>query len=498
MTMTDERLKDEVWRINNIYSIVNKQGKRINFAENPQQALINRDKSLEKAILKARQLGISTARLIYLFDKTIWNPNQNSVILAHKDDSLVKLFRIIYTAYHSMDPVVRPILDRGGGSRYEFFFPEINSRISCTLESRSETVQNLHISEFGLMKDDTAVKATVDTVPLGGEITYESTPKGLNHFHELWFDEDRQIKKFFFPWYSFPEYKLETAPLEYTDDEIELIGKALKYKISITPEQIAFRRWKILQKGSGNRGLKDFIEEFPEDEQSCFLSSGDAIFNLFDIRKMMDAAPNKPLKIINGIRIFKNVENSKVYVCGADCAEGVGGDLSVGVVMEAQSREVVAVFNGNVKPYEFAQKLNEMCLLYKTSARAYIKLAVERNNHGHAVLLELEEHLRYQNLYQRTLFNGDKDKNVGWVTDRISRPIMINSFIDAVENKYISINDKYIFNECLTLINNEGKIEAASTKHDDSIIATAIALQLAIEFCGIHGTYQNLKSKILL
>ena len=492
----DSRLDDPHWRINNLYKIVDKSGKLITFKENYHQALVNADQSQHKAILKARQLGISTARIIRLFDKTIWTPNQTSMIMAHEDDSIIKLFRIAYRAYKFMDKGFRPVLDKGGGSKYEFYFPEINSRIYCDLESRSDTIQNLHVSEFGLMKDDSRVLSTLDAVPISGEVTYESTPKGLNHFHELWFDESRSEKKFFFPWYSFPEYKLETGVLDYTDDEIELIGKALKYNVVVTPEQIAFRRWKISQKGSGTRGLKDFIEEFPEDEQSCFLSSGDTIFNLFDIRKMMDASP-KPIKIVNGIRIYKAVDKTKIYVCGGDAAEGVGGDLSVGVMMCAQTREVVAMFHGNLKPYEFAHRLKELCDLYKAAGRPHPLLAVERNNHGHAVLLELEEHIHYPNLYRRTLSNGDKDKNVGWVTDKISRPIMINSFVDAVENKYISINDKYIFNECLTLVNSDGKIEAAQSKHDDSIIATAIALQLALETGNLY-VYENLKSKILL
>lgn len=68
----DARLDDPHWRINNLYKIVDKSGKLITFKENYHQALVNNDPSQHKAILKARQLGISTARIIRLFDKTIW------------------------------------------------------------------------------------------------------------------------------------------------------------------------------------------------------------------------------------------------------------------------------------------------------------------------------------------------------------------------------------------------------------------------------------------
>jgi hypothetical protein len=73
---------------------------------------------------------------------------------------------------------------------------------------------------------------------------------------------------------------------------------------------------------------------------------------------------------------------------------------------------------------------------------------------------------------------------------------MINAFVDAVENSYMTLNDSYILNECLTLVNNEGKIEAAENKNDDSIIASSIALQLAIEMGGNLVRYDDLKSKI--
>lgn len=434
-----------------------------------------------------------------MFDRTIWTPNTTSVILAHENDSIKKLFRIIYRAHKFMPPELQPQLDKGGGSRYEYFFPDINSRIYCDLESRSDTIQNLHVSEFGLMKNDDKVRATLDAVPINGRVIYESTPKGLNHFHDLWTDPERAEKKFFFPWYAFAEYKLETKPLELTEDEIELVDKALKhYNIQITHEQIAFRRWKISQKGGPVRGLRAFIEEFPEDDQSCFLSSGDAVLDLFEIKKQIDSAP-KPIVNNGHMRLFYKMDKTKSYVCGADTAEGVGGDSSVGVIIEVQTKRVMGVINANNwKPYDFAHELVKLCEHFVKPGHIWPKLAVERNNHGHAVLLELLEHIHYRNLYYREIgHEGERDPNPGWVTDKITRPVMINAFVDAVENKYLKLCDKYILGECLTLVNNEGKIEAADGKHDDSIIATSIALQLVLGSSNLE-VYENLETKILL
>jgi hypothetical protein len=502
---TDVKLLDPTYRIKNLYKIVNKDGKLVKFVPNEHQWLVLQDPSLLKAILKARQIGFSTACIIQMLDRTLFNKNQTSVILAHEQDSITKLFRIVLRAYKYMDDEIKPKLERGGGAKHELYFPSINSRIYCDLESRGDTIQNLHISEFGLMKDDEKVKATLDAVPMRtGRITYESTAFGLNHFYDLWFARDRAEKKFFFPWFVFPEYALPTKKItDYSEEEDDLIVKAaLHFKIKISDEQIAFRRWKIAQKGGGTNGERHFIQEYPEDEQSCFLTSGNAVFNLFHIRKLLNNAPKHLETLDGGIKIFKRPDKTRTYVCGGDCAEGVGGDKSYGVMLDARSREVVATVCADVKPYEFAELLNKMCIHYRAPGRPFPMLAVERNNHGHAVLLQLEEHIRYSNLFFRIKsvdpISGrqQKDDRPGWVTDKVTRPIMINAFVDAVENSYMTLNDSYILNECLTLVNNEGKIEAAENKNDDSIIASSIALQLAIEMGGNLVRYDDLKSKI--
>ena len=486
------KFKDRQWRLNHLYKIVDKSGNLITFKENPQQAIVNSDPSHGKIILKARQIGFSTGCLIELFDRTIWNRNQTSVIIAHEQDSIKKLFRIIYRAYKYMDPSIKPAIDRGGGSQYEYFFPEINSRIYCDLESRSDTIQNLHVSEIGLMKNDDRVRATLDAVPINGRVTYESTPKGFNHFQEMWADASRSEKKFFFPWYCFPEYQLSlNEKLKYTEEEIELIRKALlMFKINISPNQIAFRRWKITQKGGGTRGRRAFTEEFPEDDISCFLSSGESVFDLVELRKRISEA-EEPIKDDGYLKIYLPYDKTKSYVVGADVAEGVNKDFSVAVMIEAETKRVAAVLRGQFKPYEFAHRINAMCEKYRREESYWPLVSVERNNHGHAVLLELNEHIGYPSLYVHS------DDKLGWRTDSVTRPIMINAFIDAVENNLLKIPDRSILGECLTLVNNNGKIEATDGKHDDCVVASAIAFQM-VEQMKQLDVYKDLHKKILM
>jgi len=468
---------DPYWRLTNLYSIVDKQANKIPFKENVVQKRINQSQSKRKMILKARQFGVSTNELIKLLDWVMFNENSTAAIIAHKQDAIEKLFRIPKLAYEILPDQLKPELDRGGGSKYEMYFPQINSRIYCDLEVRGGTVGRLHVSEAAFMKDSAKLKATLQAVPItNGQVTIETTPNGIaNYFYDMWTDQDSVYEKIFFPWYIFPEYRLPISkPLVLTEEEDQLLIKAKKlYNIDISHEQIAYRRFKKseMRKSSFDKTVVSFEQEYPEDDKTCFLTSGDAVIDLMKIQELI-ANSFEPIRKVNGIKIYKEPIRNRVYIIAADPAEGVSKDFSAAVVLDIESLEIVAVFHGQLKPSDFAEKLVEMSEIYKSPSLYPPVIAVERNNHGHAVLLKLDL-LSYPNIY-----NYEKDNRPGFRSDSISRPLMIDKFIDALELDYLKIYDKDILSECLTLIDNNGKIEAASGKHDDLIIACSIALQV--------------------
>lgn len=488
---------DKSWRLKHLYKIVDKDSRTIKLNLNSIQKKIIENKANRKMILKARQFGVSTGCIVDFFDDTIFTPNMTTVILAHENDAVTKLFRIVKRAYDNLPPQIQPIVDRGGGSKHEMYFPEINSRIYCDLESRGDTINRLHVSEAAFMKDAAKLNSTLQAVPiLTGKVNIETTPNGVgNHFYDRWIDKDSVFERLFFPWYVFEPYKLPApADFKWTDEELELKKKAKKlFNVDLTPEQICFRRYKKSElKFSATDSVRvTFEQEYPEDDVSCFLTSGNAVMDLIEIRKKMDNA-KEPIKSDSFIKIYELPNKFTTYCCGVDTAEGVGGDFSVAVMIDAKSRKVVAKLRGHFKPYEFAHKVNDLCQFYKSAGKGPPLLAVERNNHGHAVLLELREHIGYENLYQHT------DERLGWKTDSITRPVMINAFIDAIENNILACDDLDILGECLTLINNtQGKIQAADGKHDDCIVATAIALQMIVNGSSLD-VWENIEKRILL
>ncbi len=483
------------WRLDNLYSIVDKNGEAVPFKRNNIQRLLSSVQAKRKMILKSRQVGISTQELIDCLDFTLYNRNKVVCILAHEQDGIEKLFRIVRRAYDFLPDQIKPKLDRGGGSKYELYFPETNSRIYCDLESRGDTIHKLHVSEVAFMKELRRLKATLECVPMAaGQVALETTANGMNHFYEQWMDLESNYVKCFYPWFFHEEYRIENHELvskSVTKDEWDFIArvKAL-FKVDISLEQIAFRRFK---KNDQKHLMK---QEYPEDDITCFLTSGNSPFDLEVVKPMYDAA-TPPIDHIGEIKIYQKANPNEIYVIGADTAEGVEGDSSAAKVFKVSDRSEVACFNSNtIKPSEFAETLVAMADLYNTKNVAPL-LAVERNNHGHAVLLKLDEYLKYTNLFRHKLEEPKElDRmRLGWITDKVTRPIMMDTLIEGVENGTCILRDKQTLGECLTLVNNNGKIEAEEGNHDDNVVAAAIGLQMCIEESRF-GIYANIGAAI--
>lgn len=483
-----EKLKSKRFRMENLYQIVDKTGKAIHFKFNDEQKEIyekcfdqNGNLTRNPDVLKSRQIGVSTLFVIAYLDDALHIPNLNCYIQTHKDDSNEKVFRIVRFAYDHLPDEFKPVLGKGGGSKYELYFPHNNSRIYVGLENRSNALHRVHFSEMAF-QDKTKVAATLGALPIWQNYSTETTPNGMNWYREDWVNKSKDVK-FFFPWFTHKANIVLNVNTEvYTEKEKELIEK---YKLS--REQIEFRRAKIASFPGKDERL--FLQEFPEDEQTCFMLSGNPVISIEAIKRLEQNKKN-PITEINGIKIYKPIRKGCKFVAGADTSEGFSNDYSCCKIFD-DKREECASFRDKLRPSDFAHKIKEMCDLYTFSDGCAPLLAVERNNHGHAVLLELEKHIKYSNLY---FYKADRS---GWLTDRVTRPIMISAFLDAVENGTAGIFDQDTINECLTLINNGGKIEAVTGQNDDCVIATAIAFQMLVEVIK-QSAYDNPKDYILM
>lgn len=108
------------------------------------------------------------------------------------------------------------------------------------------------------------------------------------------------------------------------------------------------------------------------------------------------------------------------------------------------------------------------------------------------MLLELFENIGYANLF----FSAPE--RVGWKTDSVTRPVMLDQLIEAVGSERVKINSLETLKEMTLLIEDKKKIQAPAGKHDDCVISAAIAVQMLLASSSKIGLYANVDRDIMV
>lgn len=228
--------------------------------------------------LKARQMGSSIFEILFAFFFAITHADVNVLIMAHERNLPTEFLDRIRVAIAHMPEWCRPVVTKDSAA--ELVFGNIRSSIRIgTMRSAMEgsgvklgrTVHYLLVTEASdpVCKTD-SFHMLFQAVPPNGIIIVETTAKGARGWYwSEWVDEDSVWDKRWWTWNWQPEYRLSVyEPLEYTEEE-----EAIVAKLGLSPEQVAFRRFKIREIGE-----RSFRELYPEDDVSCFLLSGSQFF----------------------------------------------------------------------------------------------------------------------------------------------------------------------------------------------------------------------------
>lgn len=465
-----------------LVEIVDKNKHTIPFIFNPPQIHYYRRRTLRDIILKPRQLGFSTLVMGLFLHDTMFAPNTVSVIVAHTDRDASDLFERVKFMFSSIPEVFRPSVGRS--NIRELYFDRINSRFFIgSSEAKhfgiSKTINNLHITEVShpYYTEDFLI-SLMESVPESGNIVLESTARGEgNIFHKYYKDAKNKINEFrthYFRWFDHKEYQMplfEDERLILSEEENNLI-----LKNNLTLEQIKWRSQKKARLG------KKFIQEYPElEDEDSFIRSGSPVFDV-DLLKTIegDLPKQEPNEIWLGgeLFIYKVVEEGARYVVGADTSEGdINSDYSAAVVLRSFPLpiEMVALLHGRWTPDSLSEKLWKIATAYNKAL-----IVVERNNHGHAVLLNLSNGIVRLGVVKYpsypNLFIGF-DRKLGWLTHSSTKPQMVEELDRALRNGVLYTTSRDFITEAKSFqFQKGGKMGASSGSYDDIVMATALSL----------------------
>jgi len=282
-----ELLRNPLWRINNLYSVISKEGKQIPFKLNWAQEDLYRNMWYCNIILKARQLGISTLIGLLFLDRCLFNSNVSAGIICHTREDSESFFRRVKFAYDNLPEEIKALRPANSDTKNELSFDN-GSSIRVGMMMRGSTLQYLHISEFGKISAKYPEKAreiitgSLNALAPGQYVFIESTAEGRdNVFADMCKkaqdlnDSRKSLTKLdfrfhFYSWFEHPEYRLEAdsivipAELNKYFDMIEA-----KTRSKIDPQQ---RAWYTKKAESQKEDMK---REFPSFPEEAFESSSD-------------------------------------------------------------------------------------------------------------------------------------------------------------------------------------------------------------------------------
>lgn len=268
-------LKNRNWRLNNLYWVTDKDGKKVQFHPNKEQDYLFKRLTKKTLILKGRQLGITTGFCILWLDLCLFHPNTKVGIIAHTKDDAKKIFREkVKFAYDNLPPDLRAAVGLEKLDTEEIIFGN-GSSIRVSVSFRSGTVQVLHITEFGVVcakepqRAEEIVTGAIPAVPKDGYIVVESTAKGMGGYFYDWVMEAQKNsesgygwKLHFLPWWDHEEYSTDRIIKLYEHEEQYILDVQKKINRVITPQQASW--WAMNYRLQGQKMLSEY-PSVPED-----------------------------------------------------------------------------------------------------------------------------------------------------------------------------------------------------------------------------------------
>lgn len=281
-----ELISSRIWRLENLYFILNEAGQKVKFKLNWAQRQLLDEVHFLNIILKARQMGFSTFIDIMMLDACLFNSDTVGAIIADTLPNARKLLRakVLY-AYNNMPKEFKDAIPTVQTNADQIVWKN-GSSIECGTSFRGGTVQWLHISELGKIAARTPQKAkeirsgALNTVAAGQTVFIESTAEGkegvyydmvegaMGHAGDL---SPIDFKFHFFPWWMDSRYQLE--------DEVAIPTRLEEYFTKLVAEGIKLtnkQKWWYVRKEAQQKD--DMKREFPSFPEEAFEASMEGAF----------------------------------------------------------------------------------------------------------------------------------------------------------------------------------------------------------------------------
>lgn len=405
----------------------------------------NPDGLRNTALLSSRQIGKSTISTIYLTWYAIFNKDKLIAIVADKEKTSKNILGRIKEAYKRF-----PLWLQQGITEWNAKSMVLENGSKLVISSTTgtaltgESIALLYIDEFAkipthLINDFMdSVFPTVEANP-NAKIMIVSTPKGLNHWYDIWRKALLKENDFFpikINWYEVP-------------------GRDEAFKTRIIR----------------SRGMLHWKQEY----EASFLGSSTTLIEP-DVLERLELKEPIDYRLGHYLTIYEYPIEGCNYVLGVDTAKGTSNDYSVIQVLKIISRtklEQVAVYRCNtISTNNYAQVCIEVSKYYNEAV-----MMIENNDIGDGVANTIWHTFEYDKI-----INCDP-KGLGIRSTKKTKLEANLNLKRYLESGWLKLVDKKTQYELSRYEEVEGKInifKAINNENDDTVTSLLWAVYFVI------------------
>jgi hypothetical protein len=414
-----------------------------------------------------RQMGKTTCATGYLLWYTMFVPESQVLIAAHKYEGAQDIMNRYRFGYENLPDFIRAGVHTYNRNSIEY---DNGSRIQATTTTentgRGKSLSLIYCDEFAFVQPPEKAKefwtALSPTLSTGGKCIITSTPNSdEDQFAMIWTEANKRFDEFgneqelgtngfhsfFAHWSEHPDRDEEWAAVE---------------------------RNKI--------GAERFRREFDCE----FLIFDETLINSI---KLSEIKGIEPIMSMGQTRWYKDIDPRSTYLIALDPSLGTGGDYGAIQVYEMPSMEQVAEWHHNLTPIQNQVKhLREICKYIndrgvEKGGAPQIYYSVENNTLGEAALIVISD-LGEENFHGLFLSEPIRKGHIrkfrkGFNTTHRSKITACSQLKNLLETYKMKINSKALISELKTFVAHGIGFGAKSGEHDDLVSSTLLIIRMA-------------------
>lgn len=510
--------------IEHYLTVPDEHGKVVPMRLYPQQKLMARDTTGRDLVIKGRQTRASSyfmaANLRAFVTGQIFGGTW--VVGAQDDKTTENGFRARIRHHILKDLPSKGVhLTLAADNAQELVIEDFDNKIIFVsgeqrTMSRGFAVQRIHFSEYAHWKDSALelLGGAIPAVPADGRIIIESTPKGeQGGFYERavashqpgnpeWGDPQSLWAVHLYPWWLEPRYRVSDT-MDGSDIVVpaqKLVELERTFKPDFREDELIHKHkldlrqllWRRFRKAELDMTPTPFLQEYPEDIDTCWLGVQGKFFETpdqIDHLSFYRESRQQPFRYMENLTyrgdsvpfhgpnlaLWEMPDHKDTYVLGFDSAGGGIGkdaDWSVAYVASVKKEKFVARLRVKAPPKLFAAMIAALATFYHEAL-----VSGERSHQGDTVFRELVD-LHYRNIYYHVDPTKKNERaQAGLYPTPANRTRLLENFKTAITTHAVTIFCSELVREMNVFtwqkFNNRLKATAIDLvgQHDDCIFA---------------------------